>query len=150
MTPTVLLRCASALAFVHSLLHTFGGLLSAPSHGAQEQMVLDTMKSFRFDFMGSARTYWDFYMGFGLFLTVGLLLQAALLWQLAALAKTEPGKVRPFAAALLLSFVASAVLSWRFFFIAPLLMEVLIALLIAGAFVLAHRRPAVEEVGTPS
>jgi hypothetical protein len=144
MTPTILLRCASLLALVHSLLHTFGGLLAAPSHGADEERVLATMKSLRFDFMGSARSYWDFYFGFGLFLTVALVLQAVLLWQLAALARTEPDQARPFLATLFVSFLAAVLLSWRYFFVAPLVMEAVIAALVGLAWVLSGRRRAAE------
>jgi hypothetical protein len=140
MRPAILLKVAAGLAVIHAALHTFGGLLAAPSHGAAEIAVLDSMRSASFDFMGSQRSYWDFYMGFGLFLTVGLLVQGALLWQLAALAGSDPQRARPFMATLIFGFVAAAVLSWRFFFIAPLVTEALIALLVASAHVLS--RPA--------
>jgi hypothetical protein len=40
-------------------------------------------------------------------------------------------------ATLIFGFVAAAVLSWRFFFIAPLVTEALIALLVASAHVLS-------------
>ena len=140
MKPPILLRSASILTFIHAGLHTFGGLLSAPSHGPEEITVLNAMKSFRFEFMGSPRTYWDFYFGFGLFLTVSLLLQAVLLWQLASLTKSDPDKARPFIAALLIAFIAAVVLSWRFFFIAPLVTEALIAILIGLAYVLTRPR----------
>jgi hypothetical protein len=142
MKPRILLRSAAILTLIHAVLHTFGGLLSEPSHGPEEIAVLNTMKSLQFDFMGSPRTYWDFYFGFGLFLTVSLLLQAVLLWQLASLAKSDPAKASPFIAALLVAFIAAVVLSWRFFFIAPLVMEVIIAILIGLAYVLTKPRGA--------
>jgi hypothetical protein len=140
MRAPVLLKIASGLTVIHAALHTFGGLLHAPSHGPGEIAVLDAMKSFQFDVMGSRRTYWDFYFGFGLFVSVSLLLQAALLWQLASLAKSQPDKARPLMASLFLAFVAAVVLSWRWFFIAPLLMEALIAILVGWAYVLSGRR----------
>jgi hypothetical protein len=98
------------------------------------------MKSSKFDFMGSLRSYWDLYLGLGLVVSVSLLLQAVLLWQLASLAKADPVKARPFMASLLLAFIAAVVLSWRFFFIAPLVTEALIAILIALAYVSARPR----------
>lgn len=141
MKPQVLLRTASFLTLVHALLHTFGGLLSGTSHNQDEVALLNAMKSLRFDAMGSLRTYWDFYFGFGLFLTVSLLLLSALLWQLAALATTEPAKARPFIASLCIAFMAFAVLSWRYFFIAPLFVEGTVALLLGFAYA-ASRKPA--------
>jgi hypothetical protein len=140
-----LLRAASALTLVHAVLHTLGGLLKAPTHGGAEIAVLNTMQGFQFDFMGSLRSYWDFYLGFGLFVTLGLVLQAVLLWQLAPLARKEPQLARPFLATLLASFIVMMVLSWRYFFVAPLVFEGVIASLIASAYVLARpgatRRP---------
>jgi len=140
MKPHVLLRAASVLTFVHAALHTFGGLLRAPMHGPREVELLNAMKAFQFDAMGSLRTYWDFYMGFGLFVSIGLVLQAVLMWQLASLVKVDPSKARPLIASLCLAFIAIAVLSWAYFFIAPLATELLIAVLLGVAYVLA--RPA--------
>ena len=133
MKDVALLRAASVLTFVHAASHTVGGLLKSPAHGAQEIAVLDTMKSYTFDFMGSMRSYWDFYFGFGLFVTLGLMLQAILLWQLAPLARATPHFARPLLLTLLASFVVMMVLSWQYFFVAPLAIEGLIAVLIAVA-----------------
>ena len=40
-------------------------------------------------------SYWDFHLGFGLLLTVNLLIQAGLVWYLATLIKTNSVIVRP-------------------------------------------------------
>jgi phosphoglycerol transferase MdoB-like AlkP superfamily enzyme len=130
MQPRRLLRTAAVLTLVHALLNTFAGLLSGISRSQDEMAVLSAMKALRFDAMGSLRTYWDFYFGFGLFLTVSLLLLSVLIWQLAALVDAEPGKVRPLIAALCIGFLAFAVLSALFFFIAPVAIEVLVATLL--------------------
>jgi hypothetical protein len=74
----------------HALLNAFAGLLSGTSKNDEEVALLDAMKALHFDAMGSLRTYWDFNFGFGLFLTVNLLLLSALLCQLASVVKTEP------------------------------------------------------------
>jgi hypothetical protein len=133
------LRVASALTLIHAVLHTIGGLLSAPSHGEEELAVLAAMKTFRFDAMGSIRSYWDFYLGFGLFLSVTLVVAAVLLWQLATLVRTTPSGARPLIASLCACFVAFSVLSWTYFFIAPLLTELAIAICIGLAFVSARQ-----------
>lgn len=134
MRPPILLRAASVLTLIHAVLHSYG-LLSAPSPGQEEAALLDAMQSFKFDAMGSPRTYWDFYLGFGLFLTVNLILLAVILWQLATLAKSEPAKARPFMGLLCIAFVAFMVLSWLYFFVAPLAIEAVIALLVGLAYV---------------
>lgn len=135
MKPRILLRVASVLTLVHAILHTFGGLLSPPSHGPEELTVLTAMKAFRFDAMGSLRSYWDFYLGFGLFLTVTLILISVLLWQLAALVRVSPASARPLIASLFACFAAFAVLSWMYFFIAPLVTELVIGICIGLAYI---------------
>src|SRR5215831_10759675 len=60
--------------------------------------------------MGIIRTYWDFYVGFGLFVSVCLLLQAAVLWQLGSIAKENAIQVRPLVGTFVLAYVGCAVL----------------------------------------
>jgi hypothetical protein len=135
MRPPTSLRIASILTLVHCILHTVGGVLSPPRHGAEELAVLDTMSAHRFEFMGSMRSYADFLLGYGLFVTIVLLVFAVLFWQLAGLARTRPAGLRPIVAVLALGFVAIAIVSWRFFFVAPVVTELLIAASLAAAFV---------------
>ncbi|MFN0194767.1 MAG: LIC_13387 family protein [Aestuariivirga sp.] len=137
--PHILLRTASVLSLLHALLNTFAGLLSGTSGNQEEVAVLNAMKTVQFDAMGSLRTYWDFYFGFGLFLTLNLLLIFALLWQLASLAKTAPAIARPFIGSFCIAFAAFAILSGLYFFIAPLILEILIAVLLGLAYACARR-----------
>lgn len=130
MNPNLLLRVAAVLTFAHAMLNTFAGLMSGTSKNQEEVLLLNAMKALRFDAMGSLRTYWDFYFGFGLFLTVNLLLISALLWHLATLVKVQPAIVRTFVGLLCIAFLVFAGLSGLYFFIAPLGTEAVIALLL--------------------
>jgi hypothetical protein len=134
MRPTPLLRTASVLSLVHCILHTVGGVLAPPRHGAEEIAVLETMRSHRFDVMGSMRSYGDFLLGYGLFVTLALLADAVLFWQLAAFARTSPAWLRPIVAVFFFNFVAMAIVSWRYFFIAPVVTELIIAACLGAAF----------------
>ena len=142
MRPPTLLRTASVLTLVHSILHTIGGVLAPPSHGAEEIALVETMSAHRFDFMGSMRSYADFMLGYGLFVTVALLVDAVIFWQLAALARARPEGLRPMVAVFALGYVGLAIVSSRFFFIAPVVTELLIAAGLAAAFVGLPRRQA--------
>ena len=141
MKPHILLRAAAVLTLIHAALHTFGGMLQTPSRGLQETVVLAAMKGYRFDAMGSTRSYWDFYMGFGFFLSVSLVLVAVLLWQLASIAKSDAARTRPMVLAIAIGFAAFTALSWRYFFVAPLVTEALIAALLAVAFFTSRTGP---------
>jgi len=139
MKSHILLRAASLLSLVHALLHHFGGMSQPPSHGLGEVAVQAAMKSFHMDLMGSQRSYWDFYYGFGLFITVSLTVLAVVLWQLATLAKASPSQAKPIVASLSICFLAYSMVSCKYIFIAPFITELLIALLIATSFVLMNR-----------
>jgi hypothetical protein len=116
MNPNLLLRVAAALTFAHAMLNTFAGLLSGTSKNQEEVLLLNAMKALHFDALGSLRSYWDFYFGFGLFLTVNLLLLAVMMWQLASLAKVEQALARPFIGVVCIAFLVFAILSWLYFF----------------------------------
>src|SRR6266581_4174942 len=90
MKPTVLLRIASVVALVQFAAHTLLFVFSSPKHGPEESAVVEAMKAHRFDFIGSMRSYWDFYFGYGLEPAFFCLLEAVLFWQLATIAKTTP------------------------------------------------------------
>jgi hypothetical protein len=131
---TLFLRIASVLTLVRCILHTFGGVLSSLRHGAEEVAVIDIMKSHFFDVMGSIRSYWDFFFGYGLFVTIFLLGVAGLLWQLGLFTKSNSIGIRPIVALFSMTFVATAVVAWRYFFLGPAITELLIAISLAMAF----------------
>jgi hypothetical protein len=77
------------------------------------------MRDVRFDVMGVSRTYLDFYLGFGWQLSVFLLLQAVVLWQLGSIAKTNRAAAQPMLIAIAIASVATTILSWIYIFPIP-------------------------------
>ena len=77
MTSRVLYRVAAVLILLFDLGHSAGFPWSDPKWGVD----ISAMKTTRFPILGFSRTYWDFYVGFGLFVSVFLLLAALLAWQ---------------------------------------------------------------------
>ena len=134
MKATLLLRIASVLTLIHCVLHTIGGVFGSPKHGVEEIAVVETIKSHHFDVMGSMRSYWDFFFGYGLFVTIVLLVNSVFFWQLATLSKTNPAWMRPILGLFCLNFLVMAIVSWKYFFIAPAVTELLIAACLALAF----------------
>jgi len=130
---SVLFRIASVLLLLFAVGHTLGFRKVDPKWGAES--LVASMQSVHFEAQGFQRSYWDFYTGFGLFESVFLLFSAVLAWQLdRILAKSLPG-VRGVAWALAVCFLAVSILSWRYFFIAPVVFSILIAIcLIAAAW----------------
>src|SRR5580765_705323 len=97
------------------------------------------MKSTHFQILGFRRTYWDFYVGFGLFVSVFLLLAAILAWQLGGLPWQTSALVRLTAWTLALCFVALTILSWTYFFSIPIVFSGLIAICLVSATWLSTR-----------
>jgi len=129
-------RIAAVLILLFAVGHTVGFLQSDPKWGVDT--LLASMRSIHFDVQGFSRTYWDFYVGFGLFVTVFLLLAAVLAWQLGGLAAETLRLMRSTAWAFALCFAVVTVLSLRYFFIIPIVCSILItACLIAGAWLSA-------------
>lgn len=135
MTPTLFLRIASVLSLIHCVLHTVGGVFGSPKHGAEEIAVIETMKSHHFEIAGSMRSYWDFFFGYGLLVTIVLFFLSVFFWQLASLARTNPAWMRPILIVFCLNFLAMSLVAWKYFFIAPAVVEILIAVSLALAFV---------------
>ncbi|HEX2711912.1 MAG TPA: hypothetical protein VHM88_06775 [Candidatus Acidoferrales bacterium] len=133
MKPILFLRIASVLTLIHCIAHTIRGVISGPTHGAEEIAVIETMKSHSFNFGGSARSYWDFHLGYGWFLTAILLAHALLFWYLARLSRTSSIAVRPILALFCLNYLMMAIAAWKFFALGPVIIELLIAATLAAA-----------------
>src|SRR5713101_1285372 len=69
------------------------------------------------------------------------LVEAILFWQLATIAGTTPAMVRPIIALFLVANIAHAILVTRYFFLVPLVPDILIALLLAWTMVISGRAP---------
>jgi hypothetical protein len=127
MKSTVFLRIASVLTLIHSALHTIGGVFGKAESGAAQDAVT-AMQSNHFQVMGLIRSYADFYRGLGLAVTIFLAAEAIVFWQLGSLAKDDALRLRPILATLLIAYLALAINSYLYFFFAPVIVEILIAL----------------------
>jgi len=136
VTTTLLLRIAAIISLLFTAGHTMGGLRKWSPMGGNA--VLTAMTDVRFDTMGANRSYLDFFMGFGWSISVFMLMQTILLWQLASLARTDPARLRPMIAVIALATVASGVIAWRFIFPVPAVFSGVLALALALAYVAAR------------
>lgn len=149
MKPVVYLRIASALTLIHSIMHTIGGVFGKPV-SSQAAMIAASMR-YRFEVFGVMRSYADFYRGLGLGITVALTMDAALLWLLASLAKSEAARLRPMMAVFLIGYLALALNSYTFFFFGPVIAELLIVFCLGAAIFTAkqanHREQESAQAG---
>jgi hypothetical protein len=136
MNATLFLRISAVISLLFTAGHTLGGRKDWSPMG--ENDVLRAMRTMRFEAMGATRTYHDFYMGFGYSLSVAMLLQTVLLWQLAGIARTGTVSVRPLIAAFVVAGAATTVLAWRFIFPVPALFSLVLTVCLVLAFAAAR------------
>ena len=91
------------------------------------------MRTVHFQILGASRTLWDFYVGFGLLLTVFLLFSALLAWQFSRLVAGQKEVVRRLVWPFVVAQAAVTVLSWTNFFLAPALVSTLVTVCLALA-----------------
>jgi hypothetical protein len=118
MNASLWLRVASAISLFFAAGHTLGGLKSSWSP-IGETDVLAAMRTFRFDVAGANRSYLEFYRGFGFILSVYLVMQAVLLWQLASVAKADRIQAQPLIWTIFIGSIATGALTWKFLFPIP-------------------------------
>jgi hypothetical protein len=136
MTTKRLLRIASVISLLFTAGHSLGGLQKWSPMGDND--VLKVMNATRFDTMGANRSYLDFFMGFGWSISVAMLLQTVLLWQLGTLAHPDPSRVRPMIAAFALATLTSGVIAWRFIFPVPALFSAALVIVLVAAYRVAR------------
>ena len=133
MNSSLFYRIASILLVLFAVGHTLGFRQVDPKWGVDA--ALASLRSIHFNAQGFDRTYWDFYVGFGLFVSVFLLFAALAAWQLAGISAGILASMPLITWGLVACFVVVTILSWKYFFVIPVVFSVVITLcLIAGAW----------------
>ena len=131
MKASLLYRIASILLLLFAAGHTLGFRRVDPKWGIDS--LISSMRSMRFNANGFDRSYWDFFVGFGLFVSVLMVFAAIIAWQLGGLAPSTLAAMRISAWGFVICFAAVAYLSWRYFFPVPLIFSISILLCLAVA-----------------
>ena len=126
MKASLLYRTASVLLILFALGHTLGFRRVDPRWRLDS--IIAALRSTHFEVQGLNRTYWDFYVGFGLFVTILLLFTAILTWQLGGLPKDHLSDMRLVAWSLAACFVVVTFLSWKYFFVVPVIFSGIVAI----------------------
>ena len=131
MKASLLYRIASILLLLFAFGHTLGFRQVDPKWGVDA--LISSMRSTRFNANGFERTYWDFFVGFGLFVSVLMVFAATIAWQLGGLAPSTLAAMRISAWGFVICFAVVAYLSWRYFFTVPVVFSIAILLCLATA-----------------
>jgi hypothetical protein len=139
--PVFFLSIASALTFIHAVMHTIGGVFGKTPAGPAAVAVA-AMKANQFLLMGNLRTLWDLYRGLGLGATIFLTADSILMLQMAFLARTGARRLRPMMATFLAAYAVFAINSYEYFFAGPVIAELLIVACLGMAIATAGKEVA--------
>src|SRR5262245_4450215 len=117
MKSSTLYRIAAVLLVLFAFGHTLGFTQTTGMAGADT--VVELMKKVQFPVQGFQRSYWSFYVGFGLFVTIFLLFSAGLSWALAGTPREVRLQIPAATWGLAICFLCVAILSWVYFFAVP-------------------------------
>jgi hypothetical protein len=136
MNAKIWLRISAVVSLLLAIGHSVGGLESWSPNG--NLPVLQQMRETHFDVMGANRSFYDFYMAFGWSLSIALLMQSILTWQLSGLVTTDVARARPMIAVITAATVASAIIAWLMIFPIPAYFETALSVCLVVALIRAR------------
>jgi hypothetical protein len=137
MSSSLFYRIAAVFLVLFAIGHTVGFRQTKGMTGADS--VVSLMKSVHFTVQGSPRAYYDFFVGFGLFVTAFLLFAAALSWQLGGVSPDVLAQLPLATWGLVVCFLGVTILSWSYFFLAPVIFSILITACLVSGAILSRR-----------
>jgi len=123
MKPSTWLRALAGCLALFAVGHTLGTAVPHAATSPRQAAVLAAMRNSQFPVMGFTRSYWDFYYGFALIISVHLALLAVIAWQAGAVSRRNAEAALPLAYTLLVGSFVTLVICYRFFFSAPIAMS---------------------------
>lgn len=117
MKASLFYRIAFVLLILFAVGHTLGFRRVDPRWGVDS--LIQQLRSTHFDAQGFNRSYWDFFTGFGFFVTILLLFAAIVSWQLGSLPKESLSTMSLITWGLAICFVVVTFLSCQYFFMVP-------------------------------
>jgi hypothetical protein len=126
-------RIASVLLLLFADGHTLGFRKTPPQWGVDA--LVASMRAIHFNAQGFDRTYYDFYVGFGLFVSVLQLFAGLVAWQLGGLSREVLRSMPILTWGMVLCFGCVTILSWKYFFVVPVVFSAALTLcLLPGAW----------------
>lgn len=131
MKATWMYRIAAGVFVLFALGHTFGFLAFRPS-SAEGRAVFDAMNNVHFVESGTTYSYGAFYRGFGLSISVSMILSAFLAWHLGELARKLPHAIGALGWVFFAAQVAGTAIGLKYFGEPQAIFFALVALCVGG------------------
>jgi hypothetical protein len=134
LSPLVLIRLSSILFVILTTGHTLAYPWTTDQDVREKQLVA-SMKSVDLVFVGERSSYWNLYFGWGIYVAVLLLTLTIVLWFLSNVARLAPRGVSIMIRIISISCLAGAYISFRFFYIPPFILLLVIFVILQMAAV---------------
>jgi hypothetical protein len=134
MNASVLLKIAAVFILLFGVGHSLGYPWVGNITEAQQAALMNAIQANAAVTMGFMRSYADFHVGFGWFISIFFLVQAIVVWRLALLLGAQPAMVKFFSGLFAVQYLATLVLDYCFFFWAPIISAALVAACFLAAY----------------
>jgi hypothetical protein len=126
-------RLAAYVLVLYTLGHTFGAVVATPDFGGESAGVVSAMKRVHVIAMGADCTWYGFYRGFGIFVSIFFVFSVVMAWHLGGQSLEQRVALLPLTWALVASHAVSILTSWIYFFPMPVLFSTGVTLLLGAA-----------------
>jgi hypothetical protein len=130
--PKLILRVAASVATLQAAAHVILFLRSQPNPGSAAWPLVQAM---RMETAPGHTTYWGMYFGYGLLAALMAFFIAGLIWAAASFDAGSRRLARLLVGITSVAVVSHAVLIARYFFILPLLFDIIVAVLLACSWI---------------
>jgi hypothetical protein len=123
-------RLAAYVLVLYTLGHTLGAVVNTPRFGAESDAVAAAMKSVHVYAQGSDCTWYGFYRGFGVFVSIYFAFSVYAAWLLGGAHGQERRSFLPIGWALFVSHAGGAIVAFAYFFPVPIVFSTVITALL--------------------
>jgi hypothetical protein len=128
-------RLASYFLALYAFGHTLGAVAQTPRFGPESDAVVSTMRSVHVVVQGTDCTWYGFYEGSGIVVSVFFVLSAVLAWHLGGAPLRERRALAAVTWALFLAYAGNVAITWAYFFPTPVVFSGVVAAFLGFACV---------------
>jgi hypothetical protein len=126
-------RLAAYALVLYTLGHTFGAVVATPNFGDESAGVVKAMKTVHVAAMGADCTWYGFYRGFGVFVSIFFVFSLAVAWHVGGKSLEQRVALLPLTWALFGSYAVSILTACLYFFPMPIIFSTIVTVLLGVA-----------------
>jgi len=123
-------RLASYFLILFTVGHTLGTVVMTPAFGPESDTVVSAMKSVHLNAQGADCTWYGFFRGMSISVSLAMILQTVMAWYLGGKTPRDRHALAPLSWTLFLTLVAGIVNTWLYFFPAAIFFSIIVTVLV--------------------